>query len=60
MGRYLSLVRARRAAILISPGGQARHGRPLAESLRAAQIDSVVCTFGGNVRSKKSRSMRAR
>lgn len=47
MGRYLSLVRARRAAILISSGGQARHGGALAASLRAAGIDSVVSTFGG-------------
>ena len=47
IGRYLSLVRARRAAILISAGGEARHGRLLADSLRAARIDSVVCTFGG-------------
>jgi glycerol dehydrogenase len=47
MGRYLSLVRVRRAAILISPGGQSRHGSLIADSLRAARIDSVVCTFGG-------------
>src|SRR5215472_5259708 len=47
MGRYLSLVRARRVAMLISAGGQARHGRVLADSLRAARIDSVVGTFGG-------------
>ena len=47
MGRYLSLVRARRAAILISAGGQARHGSRLADSLRAAGIDSVICIFGG-------------
>jgi glycerol dehydrogenase len=47
MGRYLSLVRARRVAILISAGGQARHGRVLDGSLHAAGIDSVVCTFGG-------------
>jgi glycerol dehydrogenase len=47
MGRYLSLVRARRAAILISAGGQARHGRLLARSLHAAGIDSEVCVFGG-------------
>jgi len=53
MGRYLSLVRARRAAILISPGGQARHGRLLADSLRAAGIDSVVCTFGGGCSRKE-------
>lgn len=47
MGRYLSLVRARRAAILISAGGEARHGGVLADSLRAARIDAVVGTFGG-------------
>jgi len=47
MGQYLSLVRARRAAILISAGGQARHGETLAASLRAAGIDSVPRTFGG-------------
>jgi glycerol dehydrogenase len=47
MGRYLSLVRVRRAAVLISAGGQTRHGSLLAESLRAAAIDSVVCIFGG-------------
>ena len=47
MGRYLALVRARRAAVLISAGGQARHGGVLADSLRAAGIESVVYTFGG-------------
>ncbi|MGH3055409.1 MAG: iron-containing alcohol dehydrogenase, partial [Gaiellaceae bacterium] len=47
MGRYLSLVRARRAAILISVGGEQRHGGVLADSLRAAGIDSVVRIFGG-------------
>jgi len=47
IGRYLSLVRARRAAVLISAGGQTRHGGLIADSLRAARIDSVVCTFGG-------------
>lgn len=47
IGRYLGLVRARRVAILISAGGKARHGAVLAESLRAAGIDSVVCIFGG-------------
>jgi len=47
MGRYLSLVGARRAAILISSGGQDRHGGPLADSLRAAEIEPVICTFGG-------------
>jgi glycerol dehydrogenase len=47
LGRYLSLVGARRAAILISAGGQARHGSRLADSLHAAGIDSVVRIFGG-------------
>lgn len=47
MGRYLSLVRVRRAAILISAGGEARHGRLLVDSLRAGAIDSVLCRFGG-------------
>jgi glycerol dehydrogenase len=47
VGRYLSLVGARRAAILISAGGRARHGGVLADSLRAAGIDAVIRIFGG-------------
>ncbi len=47
IGRYLSLVRVRRAAILISAGGRTRHGRILEGSLRAAGIESVVRIFGG-------------
>jgi len=47
VGRYLSLVRARRAAILVSAGGRTRHGRVLDASLRAAGIESVVRVFGG-------------
>jgi glycerol dehydrogenase len=47
IGRYLSLVRARRAAVLISASGQARHGSQVVESLRAAGIESVLATFGG-------------
>jgi glycerol dehydrogenase len=47
IGRYLSLVRVRRAATLISAGGASRHGSRLTDSLRAAKIDSVVCIFGG-------------
>ena len=47
MGRYLSLLRARRAAILISAGGERRHGSLLANSLGAARIEPVVCIFGG-------------
>jgi glycerol dehydrogenase len=47
MGRYLSLVGARRAAILISAGGQQRSGDLLADSLRAARVEPVLCIFGG-------------
>jgi glycerol dehydrogenase len=47
MGRYLKLVRARRAAVLISAGGEKRHGGPLTDSLRAAKIDSIACRFDG-------------
>jgi glycerol dehydrogenase len=47
IGRYLSLVGARRVALLISAGGQQRHGGVLAASLRTAGIASVVRRFGG-------------
>jgi hypothetical protein len=47
LGRYLSLVRAHRVAILISAGGEKRHGALVSDSLRRAGIDSVVCIFGG-------------
>lgn len=47
IGRYLSLVRARRVGMLITEGGRRRHGGVLADSLRAAGIDAVVSTFGG-------------
>jgi len=47
MGRYLSLVGARRAAILISAGGRSRHGALLEDSLRAAHIDPIFALFGG-------------
>lgn len=47
LGRYLSLVRTRRAAILVTAGGRKRHGRVLDASLRATGIDSVDCMFGG-------------
>jgi len=47
MGRCLALVRVRRAAVLISPGGEKRHGGPLTDSLRSARIDSIVRTFNG-------------
>jgi glycerol dehydrogenase len=47
MGRYLALVRVRRAAILISAGGETRHGGAVTDSLRTAKIDSIVCRFDG-------------
>jgi len=47
IGRYLSLVPARRVAILITTGGQRRHGALLDASLRDASIASVVRSFGG-------------
>ena len=47
VGRYLSLLRARRVAILISTGGERRHGELLRASLRAAGIDAVTCIFDG-------------
>jgi glycerol dehydrogenase len=47
MGRYLGLLRVRRVAILISAGGERRHGGRLADSLRAAGIDSISCRFDG-------------
>lgn len=47
LGRHLSLVRATRAAILISPGGRKRHGGLLADSLRAAGIEPLFRSFGG-------------
>ena len=47
LGRYLSLISSKRAAILISAGGQQRDGARLLKSLSNAQIDSVVVTFHG-------------
>lgn len=47
LGRYLSLVGPRRAAILVSAGGERRHGNDLRASLAAADVSPVVCTFGG-------------
>lgn len=47
MGRYLSLVRARRVAVLISDGGARRHGGVLTASLRDAGIEPAFGTFGG-------------
>jgi len=47
VGRYLSLVHPRRVAVLISAGGECRHGGVLVDSLRAADIAPVLRTFGG-------------
>lgn len=47
LGRYLSLVPSRRAAILISEGGRRRDGARLATSMRDAGVDAVEVTFGG-------------
>jgi glycerol dehydrogenase len=47
MGRYLSLVRATRVAVLITQGGRRRHGDVLTTSLRDASIEPVVGIFGG-------------
>ena len=47
LGRYLSLVPSRRTAVLISAGGMRRDGERILASLRAAGIEPVVATFGG-------------
>lgn len=46
-GRYLSLLKSQRAAILISRRGQRSEGKRLLASLERAGIDSVVMTFNG-------------
>jgi glycerol dehydrogenase len=47
MGRYLSLVRARRVAILISEGGTRRHGSLLAGSMQSSGIEPLLRIFNG-------------
>lgn len=47
MGRYLSLVRVRRVAVLISEGGAKRHAAMLGESMRGAGIEPLFGTFHG-------------
>lgn len=47
LGRYLSLVGPRRAAVLVSAGGARRHGDALRASLAAADVTPTMCTFGG-------------
>jgi glycerol dehydrogenase len=46
-GRYLSLVKSQRAAILISRRGQQAEGKRLLASLESAGIEPVVVTFNG-------------
>src|SRR5262245_45544885 len=47
IGRYLSLMRLGRVAVLISERGLCTDGVALMESLRAADIEPVTCTFRG-------------
>lgn len=47
LGRYLTIVPSKNAAILISERGTLRIGERLLDSLNEAQIDSVVVTFDG-------------
>nr|VFJ47678.1 MAG: glycerol dehydrogenase [Candidatus Kentron sp. FM]VFJ63440.1 MAG: glycerol dehydrogenase [Candidatus Kentron sp. FM]VFK14440.1 MAG: glycerol dehydrogenase [Candidatus Kentron sp. FM] len=47
LGRYLSLIPSKRAAILISEGGRKRDGARLSESLNTARIERVEVIFQG-------------
>ena len=47
IGRYLSLLNAKRAGILISKRGQGADGVRILESLHGAKIEYVVSTFAG-------------
>ena len=47
LGRYLSIVPSKRAAILFSVGGQRRFGERISKSLNSAQVDSTWVTFQG-------------
>lgn len=47
VGRYLSLTRTKRAALLMSARGARTEGVVLLDSLRAAGIEAVVSTFHG-------------
>jgi len=47
LGRYLSILPSRRAAVLVSKGGQARLGERIAQSFRQAGVGMEVVTFGG-------------
>lgn len=47
IGRYLSLTRAGRVAVLMSAGGENRLGGAVRDSLRVAGLEAVVRIFGG-------------
>lgn len=47
VGRYLSLLQAKRVALLMSARGSRNEGVRVRESLRAAGIEDVACTFDG-------------
>jgi len=47
IGRYLSLLKAGRAGILISRRGQTADGVRITDSLSGSQVEYVVTTFGG-------------
>jgi glycerol dehydrogenase len=47
IGRYLSIMRVARVALLMSERGQRTDGLPLVESLRAADIAVLTRTFAG-------------
>lgn len=47
LGRYLSLVPSRRAAVLISEGGQKRFGARVNDSLKQHGVEAVTTVFGG-------------
>ncbi|AZB72771.1 glycerol dehydrogenase [Synechococcus elongatus] len=47
VGRYLSLMQARRAGVLMSQRSSRNEGEPLLAGLRSAGVDAVVSTFQG-------------
>jgi glycerol dehydrogenase len=47
LGRYLSLISAKKAAVYITEGGQRRIGARVLQSLEGDQVQAVVEIFGG-------------
>src|SRR5690242_3138961 len=47
IGRYLSIMHVKRVALLMSERGHRKDGVRLAQGLRAARIEPVARTFGG-------------